>query len=90
MPTNAGAIRILTVDDHALLRKGIAALLNAEPDMELVAEAANGRKQLRSSKSTGRTSLMDLQVPEMGGIECIIAIRGDFPQAHHCPHNVSW
>src|SRR5882724_7785145 len=82
MPTNAGAIRILTVDDHALLRKGIAALLNAEPDMELVAEAANGHEAISEFKRhRPDVTLMDLQMPDMNGIECIIAIRGDFPQA---------
>ena len=82
MPTNAGPIRILTVDDHALLRKGIAALLNAEPDMELVAEAANGEEAISEFKRhRPDVTLMDLQMPDMNGIECIIAIRGDFPQA---------
>src|SRR5258706_3735382 len=82
MPANARAIRILTVDDHALLRKGIAALINAEPDMELVAEAANGREAISEFKRhRPDVTLMDLQMPEMSGIECIIAIRGDFPQA---------
>jgi len=82
MPTNAGAIRVLAVDDHALLRKGIAALINAEPDMELVAEAANGQEAISEFKRhRPDVTLMDLQMPEMGGIECIIAIRGDFPQA---------
>ena len=82
MPTNAGAIRILAVDDHALLRKGIAALINAEPDMELVAEAANGQEAISEFKRhRPDVTLMDLQMPDMNGIECIIAIRGDFPQA---------
>lgn len=72
----------MTVDDHALLRKGIAALINAEPDMELVAEAANGQEAISQfKKHRPDVTLMDLQMPEMSGIECIIAIRGDFPQA---------
>ena len=82
MPSNAAVIRILTVDDHALLRKGIAALIDAEPDMELVAEAANGREAIAEfKKHRPDVTLMDLQMPEMSGIECIIAIRSDFPQA---------
>src|SRR5713101_9545091 len=82
MPTNAGAIRILTVDDHALLRKGIAALINAEPDMELAGEAANGQEAIAEFKRhRPDITLMDLQMPEMSGIECIIAIRSEFPNA---------
>ena len=91
MPTNAGAIRILTVDDHAILRKGIAALINAEPDMELVAEAANGQEAISEFKRhRPDVTLMDLQMPDMSGIECIITIRSDFPtqRANHCPHNL--
>jgi DNA-binding NarL/FixJ family response regulator len=82
MPTDAGVIRILTVDDHAILRKGIAALINAEPDMELVAEAANGQEAIAEFKRhRPDVTLMDLQMPEMNGLECILAIRSDFPQA---------
>jgi len=55
MPSDAGVIRILTVDDHALLRKGIAALVNAEPDMKLVAEASNGAEAIRERRN-GRMS----------------------------------
>jgi len=82
MPNDAGVIRILTVDDHALLRKGIAALVNAEPDMKLVAEAANGAEAITEfKKHRPDVTLMDLQMPEMSGIEATIAIRGDFPNA---------
>ena len=82
MATNSGIIRILTVDDHALLRKGLAALLNAEPDMELVAEAANGKEAVAEfKKHRPDVTLMDLQMPEMGGIEAMIAIRNDYPDA---------
>jgi DNA-binding NarL/FixJ family response regulator len=82
MPSNATPIRILAVDDHALLRKGIAALINAEPDMELVAQAANGREAIAAFKThEPDVTLMDLQMPEMSGIECIIAIRSAFPHA---------
>jgi len=82
MATDAGVIRILTVDDHALLRKGIGVLINAESDMKLVAEASNGQEAIvEFKKHRPDITLMDLQMPEMSGIECIIAIRGDFPDA---------
>jgi DNA-binding NarL/FixJ family response regulator len=82
MATNAGIIRILAVDDHALLRKGIAALINAEPDIKLVAEASNGEEAIAEfKKHRPDVTLMDLQMPDMCGIECIIAIRSDSPNA---------
>jgi DNA-binding NarL/FixJ family response regulator len=82
MPIDAGVIRILTVDDHALLRKGIGALIGAEPDMKLVAEASNGQEAIAEfKKHRPDVTLMDLQMPGMSGIECIIAIRSDFPNA---------
>ena len=77
-----GLIRILTVDDHALLRNGIAGLVNAEPDMKMIAEAATGLeaiKQFRQHRPD--ITLMDLQMPDMSGIEAIIGIRADFPEA---------
>ena len=82
MASEVRDIRILTVDDHALLRKGIAALIGAEPDMKLVAEAANGQEAIAEfKKHRPDVTLMDLQMPGMSGIECIIAIRSDFPNA---------
>jgi DNA-binding NarL/FixJ family response regulator len=82
MTSDTRKIRILAVDDHALLRKGIAALINAEPDINLVAEAANGQEAIAEfKKHQPDVTLMDLQMPEMSGIECIIAIRSDFPNA---------
>ena len=75
-------IRVLIVDDHPLLREGIAALVAAERDMQLVAEAATGREALAQFKlKRPDVTLMDLQMPDMGGIEAIIAIRGEFPNA---------
>ena len=75
-------IRVLIVDDHPLLREGIAALVAAEPDMQLVAEAATGREALAQFKlKRPDVTLMDLQMPDMRGIEAIIAIRGEFPNA---------
>jgi len=76
------SIRVLIVDDHPLLRDGIAALIRAEPDMEVAAEAATGREALAQFKlKRPDVTLMDLQMPEMGGIEALIAIRGEFPNA---------
>jgi DNA-binding NarL/FixJ family response regulator len=82
MASDVQHIRILTVDDHPLLRKGIGALIGAEPDMKLVAEASNGQEAIAEfKKHRPDITLMDLQMPEMSGIECIIAIRSDFPSA---------
>jgi DNA-binding NarL/FixJ family response regulator len=70
------------VDDHALLREGIAALVGNQPDMELVAEACDGREAVELfRKHRPDVTLMDLQMPEMGGIDAISAIRGEFPEA---------
>lgn len=75
-------IRILTVDDHPLLRKGIAALVNAEPDLKLVAEASNGKEAIDAFRShQPDVTLMDLQMPEVDGLEAIESIRREFPEA---------
>jgi len=75
-------IRILTVDDHPLLRKGIAALVNAEPDMKLVAEASNGQEATESFRvHRPDVTLMDIQMPSVNGIEAISRIQGEFPDA---------
>jgi DNA-binding NarL/FixJ family response regulator len=75
-------IRILAVDDHVLVREGIAVLLSAEPDMALVAEASNGREAIQQFRAhRPDITLMDLQMPEMNGLDAIIAIRGEFPEA---------
>ena len=75
-------IRVLAVDDHPLLRDGIAALIGSEEDMELIGEAPNGREALDLfRKLRPDITLMDLQMPEMNGIDAIGAIRGEFPDA---------
>jgi DNA-binding NarL/FixJ family response regulator len=75
-------IRILAVDDHPLLRKGIAALVNAEPDMKLVAEASNGDEAVESFRLyRPDVTLMDLQLPGVNGIEAINLILSEFPDA---------
>src|SRR5271170_90312 len=75
-------IGVLAVDDHALLREGIAALVNAESDMKLVAEASNGRDAIEKFRlHQPDVTLMDLQMPALNGIEAIIGIRSDFPNA---------
>ena len=75
-------IRILTVDDHPLLRKGIVALVNAEPDMKLVAEASNGKEAIDVFRTQRPdVTLMDLQMPGVDGLDAIQAIRDEFPEA---------
>jgi len=75
-------IRILAVDDHALVRQGIAVLVGTQPDMTMVAEASNGREAIQQFRTHNPDiTLMDLQMPEMNGLDAIIAIRGEFPNA---------
>ena len=82
MSDRSAQIRILAVDDHVLVREGIAVLLSAEPDMALVAEASNGREAIQQFRAhRPDITLMDLQMPEMNGLDAIIAIRGEFPEA---------
>jgi DNA-binding NarL/FixJ family response regulator len=75
-------IRVLSVDDHPLLRGGIAALIGNQTDMEVVAEACNGLEALEQfRRHHPDITLMDLRMPEMSGIDAISAIRGEFPEA---------
>jgi DNA-binding NarL/FixJ family response regulator len=82
MSGDSSPIRILVVDDHQLIRVGIATLLLPEPDMKLVGEASNGREAMtRFRESVPDVTLMDLQMPEMNGFDAILAIRDEFPGA---------
>jgi len=82
MRTDSGPIRVLTVDDHPLLREGIAALVNGENDMQLVAEATNGQEAIEQYRlHRPDVTLMDLQMPTLNGIEAIVGIRTEYPNA---------
>ena len=82
MSTASAQIRILAVDDHALVREGIAGLVGVQPDMVVVGEASNGREAIQQFRMHHPdVTLMDLQMPEMNGIEALIAIRNEFPDA---------
>lgn len=75
-------IRILTVDDHPLLREGIAAILQPQPDMELVGEAENGKQAVETfGKLRPDITLMDVQMPVLNGVDAITQIRDQFPEA---------
>ena len=75
-------IRILVADDHAIVRDGIANLIGTQSDMQLVAEASDGREAVEQfRKHRPDITLMDLQMPNMCGIDAINAIRGEFPEA---------
>ena len=75
-------IRVLAVDDHAVVRDGIARLIGTQSDMELVAEASDGVEAIEQfRKHHPDVTLMDLQMPNMGGIDAISAIRDEFPDA---------
>lgn len=75
-------IRLLCVDDHPLIREGIAALLRSQADLLLVAEASNGREALeRFREHRPDVTLMDLRLPDMSGIDALLAIRAEFPDA---------
>ena len=82
MSDDTKQIKIMTVDDHPILRLVIAALISDEVDMTLVAEATNGREAIQQFRAhLPDVTLMDLQMPEMNGLDAMIAIRGEFADA---------
>ena len=75
-------IRILAVDDHAVVRQGVAVLIGTQSDMTLIGEASNGREAIQQFRThRPDVTLMDLQMPEMNGFDAIVAIRAEFPDA---------
>jgi DNA-binding NarL/FixJ family response regulator len=82
MTADRRRIRVLSVDDHPLLREGVAALLAGQDDLQLVAEASNGREAVEQFRThRPDVTLMDLQMPEMNGVEAMQAIRAEDPTA---------
>jgi DNA-binding NarL/FixJ family response regulator len=82
MTEPAAVIRILTVDDHPIMRDGINGLIDNQPDLKLIAEASSGREAIEQFRlHRPDVTLMDLQMPDMTGMEAILAIRAEFPSA---------
>ena len=82
MSSGVTRIRILAVDDHPIVREGIAALIAIQPDMVLVGEASDGREAIQQFRTQRPdVTVMDLQMPEMNGLDALIAIRNEFPDA---------
>ncbi len=80
--TNKTSIRVMVVDDHQIVRKGVVALINSEPDLEVVAEAADGRQAIDLFRQQQPDiTLMDLRLPALGGVDATRAIRQEFPAA---------
>lgn len=82
MEATTKTIRILSVDDHPLLREGLASVIQGEPDMELVGEATNGEEAMQCFRQhRPDVTLMDIQMPGMNGVEAMSAIRSEYPHA---------
>lgn len=80
--SNEKQIRVLSVDDHALLREGIAVIINSQPDMVLVSQASSGHEAIQQYRDfKPDVTLMDLRLPDLSGIDAVIAIRTEFPEA---------
>jgi DNA-binding NarL/FixJ family response regulator len=75
-------IRLLVADDHPVVRQGLVAILNAQPDMTVIAEANNGKEVIEQFRlHQPDVAMLDLQMPEVGGVEAIVTIRAEFPNA---------
>jgi DNA-binding NarL/FixJ family response regulator len=82
MMSDQRQIRVLSVDDHPLLRQGIAAIINSQPDMIMVAQASTGREAIQQCREhRPDVTLMDLRLPDISGIDAMIAIRSEFPDS---------
>jgi DNA-binding NarL/FixJ family response regulator len=82
MSEETSTIRLLVVDDHAVVREGVDALVRRQADMRIVAQATNGREAVHQFRTHHPdVTLMDLQMPEMNGLDALIAVRGEFPEA---------
>jgi DNA-binding NarL/FixJ family response regulator len=80
--SDSKSIRIFSVDDHPLMREGIAAIIRNEPDMLLVAEASNGHEAIQGFREhRPDVTLMDLRLPDISGIDAMVAIRTEFADA---------
>src|SRR5262245_21941949 len=80
--TNANCIRVLSVDDHPLVREGIASIINSQPDMSLAGFASDGRDGIKAFRSLRPdVILLDLRLPDLSGLDVLIVIRSEFPAA---------
>jgi len=82
LPQSSKTIRILVADDHPIVRQGLVSILNDQPDMSVVAEVSNGQQAIEQFRlHQPDVAILDLQMPEVGGVEAIRAIRSEFPDA---------
>jgi DNA-binding NarL/FixJ family response regulator len=80
--TNANCIRVLSVDDHPLFREGVGSIINSQADMSLAGTASNGKEGIETFRALRPdVTLMDLRLPDLGGLDVMIALRSEFPDA---------